>query len=85
MDTHDIARGRAGGAETVLSQFVSDVLVMGIDSDLLYPLSEQEQLAAHIPNCRFRVIHSPSGHDGFLLEQSQVSQHIEDLLASLKA
>ena len=83
MDHHDISRGREGGVEGVLSRITSDVLVMGIDSDLLYPLVEQQQLAANIPKCRFRVIHSPSGHDGFLLEQDQVCQHITELLSSL--
>jgi homoserine O-acetyltransferase len=82
MDTHDVGRGREGGVEGALSRITSEVLVMGIDSDILYPLAEQEQLAAHLPNCQFRVIHSPAGHDGFLLEQDQVSRHIVDLLTS---
>ena len=65
-----------------LSRIQSRVLVMGIDSDLLYPLPEQQLLAAHIPHCSFQIITSPAGHDGFLLEQDQVSRHTHELLTS---
>ena len=79
MDLHDLARGR-GSLETALAAVTSRVLVMGIDSDLLYPLAEQEQLAALIPGARLRVINSLEGHDGFLLEQGQVAAHIGEFL-----
>jgi homoserine O-acetyltransferase len=56
---------------------------MGIDSDLLYPLIEQQELAALIPGSIMNVIHTHNGHDGFLLEQDQVSEGIKALLCSL--
>ena len=79
MDTHDVGRSR-GGAKEALGQIKCPVLIMGINSDLLYPLSEQEELASLIPNCAFQVIDSTEGHDGFLLEQEQVGSNITNFL-----
>ena len=52
---------------------------MGIDSDVLYPLREQEELARYMPNAELKIIHSDAGHDGFLLEQDQVAAKEEGL------
>jgi homoserine O-acetyltransferase len=81
MDNHDVGHGR-GGIEAALGGIGCRMMVMGIDSDLLYPLHEQELLAAHIPNCDFRVVTSVDGHDGFLLEQDQVATNIVSFLAA---
>jgi homoserine O-acetyltransferase len=80
MDSHDIARNRAKSVEDVLRQIEIPACVLGIDSDILYPLSEQEELAEHMPTSELKVIHSNDGHDGFLLEQDQVGQHIVEFL-----
>ena len=80
MDSHDLARGRAASTADVLQGIDIPALVMGIDSDVLYPLYEQEYLAQHMPQGRLEVIHSDDGHDGFLLEQDQVGQHIIDFI-----
>ncbi|KAL7581675.1 hypothetical protein ACA910_022222 [Epithemia clementina (nom. ined.)] len=82
MDSHDIARGRAESDEPVLNSIEIPALVMGIDSDVLYPLHEQTHLADHMPNSVLKVIHSDEGHDGFLLEQDQVGGHIVEFLSS---
>jgi len=82
MDSHDVGRDR-GGAVRALSTVCCKVLVMGIDSDLLYPLTEQQELAAMIPGSIMKVIRTINGHDGFLLEQDQVSEGIKALLSSL--
>ena len=80
MDSHDLARGRTQRLEDILQAIDIPALVMGIDSDVLYPLFEQEFLAQHMPHGELKVIHSDDGHDGFLLEQEQVGQHIVDFL-----
>jgi homoserine O-acetyltransferase len=55
-------------------------LVAGVDSDRLYPLSQQGELAAGIPGAdRPRVIESPYGHDGFLIETEQVAALVREL------
>ncbi len=67
MDTHDVARGR-GDYATVLSNIDQRTLVVGVDSDILYPVAEQEELASLIPNARLEIISSAHGHDTFLIE-----------------
>jgi len=79
MDRHDIGRGR-GGVKQALDSIAGEVMIMGIDSDLLYPIHEQQELAALMPRAAFRVIKSDDGHDGFLLEQDQVANNIASFL-----
>jgi homoserine O-acetyltransferase len=67
MDTHDVARDR-GDYEDVLGAIEQPSLVVGIDSDVLYPLAEQEELAGHLPGATLEVLSSPHGHDAFLIE-----------------
>jgi homoserine O-acetyltransferase len=81
MDTHDVGRNR-GGKVMALSSVKIPVMVLGIDSDILYPLHEQEELASLFPNGELKVIHSDAGHDGFLLEQDQVANYITGFLAA---
>eukprot|EP01033_Poteriospumella_lacustris_P014880 gene14880-10639_t len=79
MDTHDVGRHR-GGVVPALQRIRCPTLVLGINSDVLYPMQEQEELAKHIPGASFGVIDSINGHDGFLLEQDQVGRYIDDFL-----
>lgn len=80
MDSHDLARGRGNTLAEVLRRVHIPALVLGIDSDVLYPLTEQQELAELFPAGTLKVIHSVDGHDGFLLEQEQVGQHIMEFL-----
>ena len=75
MDSHDIARGR-GTYESVLRSIDQPSLVVGIDSDVLYPLAEQEELAAHLPNATLEVLSAPHGHDAFLIELDALNELI---------
>lgn len=84
MDSHDIARGRGDSLEQVLARVDIPALVMGIDSDVLYPIAEQEFLAKHLRKGTLKVISSPDGHDGFLLEQEQVGRNITAFLDELE-
>ncbi|MEU6523562.1 homoserine O-acetyltransferase [Streptomyces sp. NPDC046924] len=80
MNGHDVGRGR-GGVRAALRRVTAPALVAGVDSDRLYPLSQQAELAAHLPGAdRLRVVESPYGHDGFLLETEQVGALIRELL-----
>ncbi len=72
MNTHDVGRGR-GGVATALGSIKVPVVVGGIDTDRLYPLALQAELAAEIPTCpELDVISSPYGHDAFLIESGAV-------------
>jgi homoserine O-acetyltransferase len=58
------------------------VVVGGITSDRLYPLRLQEELAEQLPGCAaLRVVNSPCGHDGFLVESDAVGELIRETLA----
>ncbi|MEU6252523.1 homoserine O-acetyltransferase [Streptomyces sp. NPDC047043] len=80
MNAHDVGRAR-GGTRAALSRVTAPTLVAGVDSDRLYPLAQQAELAALIPSAdRLRVIESPYGHDGFLIETEQVAGLVGELL-----
>jgi len=80
MDAHDVGRNR-GGIGAALKSIKAKVLVMGLETDILYPLSEQEELASMIDGSEFRTIKSPDGHDGFLLEQQQVGDYLGEFIS----
>jgi len=86
MNSHDVGRDR-GGVVEALRDVRAHVVVAGVDSDRLYPLSEQHKLAhlLRVRGDRATVIRSPHGHDGFLIEVRQVSQIIGDLLERVTA
>ncbi|CAK7265855.1 hypothetical protein SEPCBS119000_001731 [Sporothrix epigloea] len=76
LDTHDVSRSRASSVAEALALIKQPTLVLGIESDGLFTFAEQQELAAHIPNCRLERIESPEGHDAFLLQFEQVNRHI---------
>lgn len=81
LDTHDVSRYRVppdtpNRVAVALSQIEQPALVIGIESDGLFTFSEQQEIAAAIPDSRLRKIVSPEGHDAFLLQFEQVNKHI---------
>lgn len=81
MNSHDVGRGR-GGIDAALARVTAETLVAGIDSDRLYPLSQQHQLAEGIlTSGPLEIVKSPHGHDGFLVEIEQVGELARALLA----
>jgi homoserine O-acetyltransferase len=74
MNSHDVGRGR-GGTSTALARITAPTVVAGISSDRLYPLVQQEELAAGIATAGpLHVVDSPYGHDGFLIEATRVGR-----------
>jgi homoserine O-acetyltransferase len=82
MNTHDVGRGR-GGVPAALNSITAPVIVAGVDSDRLYPLVLQRELADLIPTTvgGLRVVHSEFGHDGFLIERDAVGALVRETLA----
>lgn len=72
MDSHHVGRNRKS-VEWALAQVKSRTLIIGIQSDLLFTLSEQQFLAEHIQGATLEVLHSLYGHDGFLVEFDQLN------------
>ncbi len=83
MDSHHIARGRGGDLKATLSSIQTPTLIIGINSDILCPLTEQKFMEAHMPNASLVAIDSMYGHDGFIIETAQITTHLKAWLTSL--
>jgi homoserine O-acetyltransferase len=82
MNSHDVGRGR-GGVEAALRRVTARTLVAGVDSDRLYPLAQQAEIAAGLPGADdLRVISSPYGHDAFLIEVDQIAALLRTLVGA---
>ncbi|MBX3098220.1 MAG: homoserine O-acetyltransferase [Salinibacterium sp.] len=85
MNSHDVGRGR-GGTVNALKQVTAKALVLAIDSDRLFPVPDQQHIAAHAPGNIDgdvpHIISSPFGHDGFLIEDGLVGTQIRRLLTT---
>ncbi len=79
MDSHHVGRGR-GGVPHALSLIKAKTAVIGINTDVLFPISEQKVLADYIPHATFDKIHSDYGHDGFLLEYESIERVLSSRL-----
>ncbi|WP_345752339.1 homoserine O-acetyltransferase MetX [Microbacterium rhizophilus] len=83
MDSHDVGRER-GGVEEALGRVTATTLVLGIDSDRLFPVDGQHRIARGVPHTldgdAAVVLHSDFGHDGFLIETAAVGSHLRRLL-----
>jgi len=83
MDSHDMGRNR-GDYYDVLRSIKIPVLIASISSDVLYPVSEQLELAQYLPNSQHHMIESPEGHDGFLLEAAKTGLLVRGFLGQLE-
>ena len=79
MDSHHLGRGTFE-AEERLSKIKAKTLVIGISSDILYPLNEQQYIVDHIPGAKLEILDSFYGHDGFLLENEKLNIILSNLL-----
>ncbi len=79
MDSHDVGRGRESIA-AALAEITANTLVIGIATDILFPIKEQILLHDNIPNSTLKLIDSPYGHDGFLTEGEKINEIIGGFL-----
>ena len=85
MTLFDLGRGR-GGVATALAGITAPLTVVGIDSDRLFPLRLQAELAELTPGAdELHILRSPYGHDGFLVEDDQVGAFIQHALTRIGA
>lgn len=82
MDSHDVSRGRTC-FEEVLGNLHKQILIVGFDNDLLYPIEEQRELAALLANAQLAELKSPYGHDAFLIEFEQLNKQLNTFYHSL--
>lgn len=79
MDSHNVGRGR-NSVKDALKKIRAKTLTIGITTDTLFPIREQQFLANQIPGAVFKAIHSPYGHDGFLLEYTAIERLVREWL-----
>lgn len=81
FDSHNVGRYR-GGVESALASIGCPTMVVGISSDIIFPVSEQIFLYRHIPDCRLRLLDSTFGHDGFLVEHDKLNAILKPFIAA---
>jgi homoserine O-acetyltransferase len=81
MDSHHLGRGR-GSVAAALASIRARTLVLGITSDVLFPLVEQRTIAEGIPGAVYGELNSSFGHDGFLLETVKITHALEAFYAA---
>lgn len=83
MNSHDVGRGR-GGVAAALGRVTARSVVVGIDSDRLFPIDGQRIIAAHLPNNidgpTAVMLKSEYGHDSFLIESEPIGAQIRRVL-----
>jgi homoserine O-acetyltransferase len=83
MNSHDVGRGR-GGITAALRRYPGPAIVGGVDSDRLYPVYQQQQIADGLAGTvgGLRVISSAYGHDAFLIATDQIAPMLREFLAA---
>lgn len=79
MDSHNVGRGRKS-ISAALKEVKANTLVVGIENDVLFPLTEQRYLANEINDAQFNSINCAYGHDGFLIETDKLTKIIGTFL-----
>jgi homoserine O-acetyltransferase len=79
MDSHNVGRGRKS-IVAALNEIKANTLVIGIENDLLFPITEQQFLASNILDAQFKSINCAYGHDGFLIETDKLTHMIGNFL-----
>ena len=80
LNRHDIGRGR-GGLNKALASSTVPTLLVGVDTDILYPYHQQEHLSRNIGKLlAMAKIVSPVGHDAFLTETRQMDRILRNFI-----
>jgi homoserine O-acetyltransferase len=87
MDLFDMA-DHGGSVDKALSRLkLKKALVVGVDTDILFPLHQQQALAEALSRAgvetRFVDLPSKQGHDSFLVDMEHFRPAIGDFLAAL--
>ncbi|MEO8673099.1 MAG: homoserine O-acetyltransferase [Tahibacter sp.] len=87
-DWFDIGEYAGGSVAAGLAQIrVQRALVIGVETDILFPLPQQEQIAEGLraggAEVEFVALDSPQGHDAFLVDIARFGAAIAQFLARL--
>jgi len=84
MDSHNVGRNRIS-VEASLLRITANTLVIGLTTDILFPVSEQRFIAKHINQSVYEEIYSAYGHDGFLIETTKLTEKIKSFFKTVES
>lgn len=80
LNRHDVGRGR-GGLNKALHTITVPTMIVGVDTDILYPYHQQEHLSRNLGNLlAMSKLSSPVGHDAFLVDARQMVRILRQFL-----
>ncbi len=79
MDSQNVGRDR-GGVEEALAKIQAKSIIISLEDDVLFPISDQLRLVKGIPNAVHQFIPSFYGHDGFLIETKNIRKSLVTFL-----
>lgn len=83
MCSHDVGQSR-GGVAQALARISVPAMVMAVDTDRLYPLSDSQILADGLSGAQgVTVMSSEIGHDGLLVDSPELTQIIRDFVETV--
>ena len=91
MDWFDLGEAHGGDTLHGLASIagVHSALVIGVKTDILFPIQQQEEIAAGLRNAgcetRFLPMPSPQGHDAFLVDAARFGPAVTSFLRTLPA
>ena len=88
MDLFDLADHGEGSLAEALKRFkINSALIIGVETDLLFPIEQQQELAEGLASAgrevKFARLNSLQGHDSFLVDMDQFRPLIGDYLRGL--
>jgi homoserine O-acetyltransferase len=88
-DQFDLAEHGGGSLEAAFAKFKVDrTLVLGVQSDMLYTVDQQQAIAEHLKaagrEVEFHAFPSPQGHDAFLVDYPRFEPAIGNFLRKLR-
>ena len=88
MDLFDLADHGEGSVHTALQRFkIDQALIIGVETDLLFPIEQQQELAEGLKGegrrVKFARLNSLQGHDSFLVDMDQFRPLIGDFLREI--
>src|SRR5699024_8328201 len=77
LNRHDIGRGR----NKALASSLVPTMVVGVDTDILYPYHQQEHISRNLGNLlAMAKLSPPVGHDAFLVEGRQMDRILRNFI-----
>ncbi|MGV0371922.1 homoserine O-acetyltransferase MetX [Corynebacterium pilbarense] len=81
LNRHDVGRDR-GGLNKALASSTVPTMIVGVDTDILYPYHQQEHLSRNLGNLlAMAKLSSPVGHDAFLVEARQMDRILRNFIS----